>query len=114
MIRVEDFVSNWLIAWNNHDIQSILAHYTENFEMTSPAIVQITGHPEGRLTGKAAVVEYWEKALTRFPELNFKFIGSFVGVNSIAINYIGVSGRSVVEVFHFNDLGLVERAHAYY
>lgn len=114
MIHAETFVSNWLAGWNNHDLPSILAHYTENFELTSPAIVKITGRPEGRLTGKATVGAYWEEALVRFPELNFKLIDSFVGINSIAINYVGVSGRTVVEVFHFNEIGLVERAHAYY
>ena len=114
MIQTENFISDWLTGWNKHDLSSILAHYTDDFEMTSPAIVRVTGRPEGRLIGKVAVGAYWEMALARFPELNFKLISTFVGVNSVAINYVGVSGRTVVEVFHFNDAGLVERAHAFY
>jgi hypothetical protein len=114
MTQAEEFVSKWLAGWNSHNLSAILSHYTDDFEMTSPAIVQITGKPEGRLIGKVAIGAYWEKALTRFPELNFKLIDTFVSVNSLAINYTGVTGKNVIEVFHFNDDGLVNRAYAYY
>ncbi|MBL1263479.1 nuclear transport factor 2 family protein [Candidatus Methylomicrobium oryzae] len=51
----EHFTKNWLDAWNAHDLPRILSHYTDDFEMSSPVIIQVTGNPEGRLQGKQAV-----------------------------------------------------------
>lgn len=110
----EDFAKDWLEAWNAHDIERVLQHYTPDFEMFSPVIVQVTGNREGRLQGKQAVGEYWAKALTLFPNLHFEPIGTLVGVDSLVIHYIGATGKRVAEVFHFNREGLVFRAHAYY
>ena len=52
------FAAEWIAAWNAHDLQRVLSHYTDDFEMTSPKIVQIAGEPSGRLVGKAAVGAY--------------------------------------------------------
>ncbi|MDQ6926152.1 MAG: nuclear transport factor 2 family protein, partial [Candidatus Eremiobacteraeota bacterium] len=30
------FAKSWIDAWNAHDIEGILAHYTDDFEMSSP------------------------------------------------------------------------------
>ncbi|EIC29135.1 MULTISPECIES: nuclear transport factor 2 family protein [Methylomicrobium] len=110
----ERFAKNWLDAWNAHDLPRILAHYTDDFEMSSPVIIQVTGNPEGRLQGKQAVGAYWTKALALFPNLRFEPICTLIGVNSIVIHYMGATGKRVAEVFHFNEAGLVCRAQAHY
>lgn len=48
------FTSEWLQAWNEHDLDRVLSHYSDDFEMFSPVIVQVTGNQEGRLQGKQA------------------------------------------------------------
>jgi ketosteroid isomerase-like protein len=37
------FASDWIAAWNSHDLDRILAHYEDDFEMTSPLIVALVG-----------------------------------------------------------------------
>lgn len=32
----QQFAKEWVQAWNNHDIEAILSHYTEDFEIESP------------------------------------------------------------------------------
>lgn len=110
----EQFAREWLEAWNAHDLQRVLAHYTDDFEMSSPVITQVTGDPLGRLQGKAAVGAYWAKALALFPALRFEPICTLVGVNSVVIHYRGATGKRVAEAFSFNEAGLVYRAHAHY
>ena len=39
----ELFASDWIAAWNSHDLDRILAHYEDDFEMTSPLIVALVG-----------------------------------------------------------------------
>lgn len=110
----EEFAKDWLEAWNAHDLARVLAHYTDDFEMSSPVITQVTGQPEGRLQGKAAVGAYWAQALARFPALHFEPICTLPGVDSVVILYRGATGKRVAEVFSFNADGLVYRAHAHY
>lgn len=50
--RAEKFAEEWITAWNNHDLQRILSHYEEDFEMSSPTIIKITGESSGTLQGQ--------------------------------------------------------------
>lgn len=109
-----DFASEWIAAWNAHDLSRILSHYTEDFEMTSPKIVQIAGEPSGRLAGKAAVGAYWSTALAGIPDLHFELLAVMHGIDSVVLHYRGVGGQLVAEVFYFNSAGLVMRACANY
>ena len=108
------FTSEWLEAWNAHDLERILSHYADEFEMFSPVIVQVMGNREGCLRGKQAVRAYWARALSLFPNLRFTHICTMVGVNGIVIHYLSSTGKRVAEVFQFNQDGLVIRAHAHY
>lgn len=109
----ERFAADWIDAWNSHDIARILSHYADDFEMSSPVIIQMLGEPTGTLKGKQAVGSYWTKALQSLPNLHFELVATLVGANSIALYYYGVRGPSA-EVFHFNEEGKVARAYAHY
>jgi ketosteroid isomerase-like protein len=57
----EHFATGWIDSWNNHDLGRILSHYTDDFEMSSPVIINMTGEPSGTLKGKEKVGDYWTK-----------------------------------------------------
>ncbi|WP_036307964.1 nuclear transport factor 2 family protein [Methyloglobulus morosus] len=105
--------ADWIDSWNSHDLDRILSHYTDDFEMTSPVIIKVVGEPSGILKGKKDVGAYWAKALQLSPELHFELVTTLVGVNSITLYYQGVRGLSG-EVFHFNQEGKVTKAYAHY
>ena len=109
----ETFAKEWLEAWNSHDLERILEHYEDDFEMSSPAIVTIAGEPSGTLRGKAQVEAYWAKALQAAPSLHFDLVNVLAGVNSVTLYYRGHRGLSA-EVFHFGLCGKVSRAFAHY
>ena len=46
------FAGEWVAAWNAHDLGRILAHYADDFEMTSPYIATIAGEPSGTLRAR--------------------------------------------------------------
>jgi hypothetical protein len=110
---VEHFAADWIESWNAHDIDRILSHYADDFEMSSPVIIQIAGEPSGALRGKAAVGVYWSKALQLIPDLRFELISTLVGVNSVTLYYKGARGLSA-EVFHFGADMKVTKAFAHY
>jgi len=49
------FAEEWIASWYAHDLGRILSHYTDDFEMSSPLIVQLMDEPSGTLKGKTAV-----------------------------------------------------------
>ncbi|MBI3561592.1 MAG: nuclear transport factor 2 family protein [Gammaproteobacteria bacterium] len=110
----EHFAQQWIDAWNSHDLDRILGHYSDQFEMSSPVIIQITGEPTGTLKGKHAVGGYWAKALQLIPDLRFELLALLTGVNSITLYYKGARGRLAAEVFHFGSDQKVLRAYAHY
>lgn len=111
--RADAFAREWIEAWNSHDLDRILAHYSDDFVMSSPRIAVVAQEPSGVLGGKFAVARYWEKALALAPDLHFELVSTFVGADSIAIHYRGPQGPRV-EVFFFNRAGQVCRAAAHY
>jgi len=108
------FAAEWIEAWNAHDLEAVLAHYDDDFEMSSPFIIHFEADPSGRLRGKARVAAYWKKALGLHPDLRFELVSVLTGVDSITLCYKGVRGRAVAEVFEFAPDRKVIRAFAHY
>ena len=108
------FAEHWISAWNSHDINAVLAHYTDDFEMTTPMIQRLLGIESGTLKGKKAIGDYWRAALKKYPDLTFSIIEVTSGVDSVSIYYNAVLGKRAVETFFFNDKGLVYKALANY
>ncbi len=109
----DNFAADWIDSWNSHDLDRILSHYTNDFEMVSPVIIQIAGEPSGTLKGKDQVGAYWTKALQLIPDLRFELVTTLIGVNSITLYYRGHRGFSA-EVFHFNSDKKVYKSYAHY
>jgi ketosteroid isomerase-like protein len=110
------FADDWVAAWNAKDLHKILGHYSQDVEFTSPFIVLRGIDPNGRVTGKQALSDYWSAALTNNPDLHFELQEVLVAVDSIAILYRTNAGgdRTAVEVFHFNAQAEVNRSYAHY
>lgn len=107
------FADDWIAAWNAHDLERILSHYEDDFEMSSPVIKRMTEASSGKLRGKQAVGRYWAAALSQNPDLHFELLHVLIGVASVTAVYSGARGMAA-EVFHFNSDGKVVRAFAHY
>ncbi|MGH8455805.1 MAG: nuclear transport factor 2 family protein [Stenotrophobium sp.] len=112
--RAQALADSWIAAWNAHDLKLVLAHYSEDFEMTSPYIVQITGEVSGTLRGKAAVGAYWRKALERFLELHFDPLHVLSSPASVTLVYRSNRSGIAAEVFFLDAQGLIWKAVAHY
>jgi len=109
----ERFAKEWVEAWNSHDLERVLEHYEDDFEMSSPIIVTMMGEASGKLKGKAAVGAYWAKALKALPGLRFELLAVLAGADSVTVYYKGHRGLSA-EVLHFGQSGKVRAAFAHY
>ena len=109
----DQFAREWMEAWNAHDLDRVLSHYEEDFELSSPIVRSLLGEPSGTLKGKPAVRAYWTRALELIPALRFELVEVMAGVDSLVICYNGHRGP-VAEVFHLSANGKVARASAHY
>ena len=108
------FSEDWVDSWNSHDLERVLAHYSDDFEMNSPIIVKRIGKSDGKLVGKSQVRAYWAGAIEAYPNLRFQLKNVFVGVTSVTILYIGATGGLVTETFIFDSDFTVVKAYANY
>ena len=109
----DHFAAEWISAWNAHDLPRILAHYTDDFQMSSPYLAQLMGQPSGTLKGKEAIGNYWRRALERTPTLQFELVSTLAGMDSIVLYYKGAHGMAA-EAFFFDAAGKVTKACAHY
>jgi hypothetical protein len=108
------FAQAWIEAWNAHDLEAVLAHYAEAIVFVSPNSTRFTGDPSGRVVGKAALRDYWSRAL-QVPGLHFTLRAAYAGPDGVAIRYFSSrTGAEAVEVVRFDDQGLVRDSAAFY
>ena len=88
-----EFAAEWIAAWNAHDLERILSHYSDDFEMHSPLIIERMGVANGALKGKAPARPYWQRGLAAQPPLHFEPRDVLVGVDRMAIYYRNVMLR---------------------
>lgn len=108
------FAEDWIAAWNAHDLEWILSHYADDVEFHSPFIAKLLGHPDGRLSGKAALRDYFASGLNAYPALRFEHIKLYPGVNSCVLQYRSVNDLLAAETMEFNNAGQISRALAHY
>ena len=110
-----ELANEWIAGWNSGDLDRILAHYSDDFEMRSPLIAARGFAPSGVLRGKPAIRLYWAAGLaTAKPPLHFELIDVYVGANTVAIHYTSVGRKRVVEVLEVDAARRVIRGSACY
>lgn len=108
----QEFAEEWVAAWNAADLERIFSHYVDDFEFSSPFIVERGFSTSGLLRGKEAMRPYWGAGLRAQPPLHFEILGIFAGVDTVSIHYRSRGRRVVVETFLFNEHRQVIRSMA--
>ena len=112
--QAQSFAEEWYAAWNSHDLEAMLGHYSDDVEFTSPFVVAIFGEPSGTIRGKEDLRAYFTRGLERFPELRFEPLDLLVGVDSVTLIYVSVEERRAAEVMTLGADGRVVRVLAHY
>ena len=108
------FSREWIDSWNRHDIDQIILHYADSIDFTSPFIVQLNNDPNGRITNKEDLKDYFSRALKTYPDLHFQLIDTLMSVNSLIIYYQSVNNLIAAEYFQFDDHGKIIEVKAHY
>ena len=103
----------WIADWNAHNLERILAHYSEDVELISPLVTKLTGRSEGVVCGKAALGDYFARGLEAYPALRFDFMQLFPGVRSCVVEYRSINGLMSAELMEFDSMGRISRVLAH-
>jgi hypothetical protein len=110
--KAQAFAEQWVSDWNAHDVDALLAHFTDDVVFTSPVAIRLFGG-DGVIRGKEALRTYWSEGIRLIPDLHFEMLALYVGISTLVINYRNQSGGVVNEVLTF-DGPLVREGHGTY
>jgi ketosteroid isomerase-like protein len=102
----------WIDAWNSHDLERILALYSDDSEMTSDKIPLLGLDPTGTLRGKDRLRQYWSKGLELLPNLQFTLIDVYVSPDSLVVFYENERGAKICEYLRLNADGKIRQGSA--
>ena len=87
----------WLDAWNAHDPERVVAHFTEDVVVRSPLAGQLRPRSNGELHGKEEVLSYYRDGLAASSGLQFSLVDVCTGIEDVTIVYRNQRGVLVVE-----------------
>jgi ketosteroid isomerase-like protein len=109
------FAEEWINAWNSHNLEKILHHYTDDFTMETPMALKLVPESGGVLKGKEAVGAYWKTGLERIPDLFFELHEVLISINGVTLYYTNrATGKRTAEVLFLNEAGKAYKAYAFY
>jgi hypothetical protein len=112
--EARNLANHWIASWNAHDLDSIMAHYEDAIELTSPVAAQLLGTSDGKVVGKANLRAYFKRGLEAYPELHFVLEDVLLGVNSMVLYYTNQKGTRTAEFMELSAVGKVARVVANY
>jgi hypothetical protein len=105
---------HWVGAWNAHDLDSIMTHYEDAVELTSPVAARLLGTADGMVVGKANLRAYFQRGLEAYPDLQFHLVDVLWGLKSVLLYYTNQTGNRTGEFMELSSAGKVARVVAHY
>ena len=113
-MQKEDIITDWLDAWNCHDLDRIMQHYADDVEFTAPTVVTRWAKTDGKLKGKEELRKHFSKGLEPAPKIHFTLEEILFAPNGYAVLYHRENGNRVLDAVELDDSGLATRVTAYY
>src|SRR3984957_5425742 len=111
---VREFAQDWVRSWNTHDLEAILAHYTDAVVLTSPVAARLLNDPSGNVRGKEALRNYFARGLEAYPDLKFELVDVMWGLSRVVLYYKNQVGKKTGEFMEIDGRGKVVRVVANY
>ena len=107
----------WLKEFNEHNLENLLALYSDNAEHFSPKLKIRKPKTNGLIKGKTAMRTWWKDAFERLPTLTYKELSITANNERVFMEYIrivaGEENMNVVEVLEIKN-GLIVASRVYH
>lgn len=102
-------------AWNSHDIDRILSHYSEDFVLISPRVRDKYGVADGTIRGRENVRKWWGPSLKQQPDFRMEYVDVLVGMDSfVSVQRMSFMEKESVSHFWLDDKGLIKKEIFFY
>src|SRR6516162_2320324 len=108
------FARQWAAAWNSHDLDAIMSHYSADVVLMSPVAAKILDDPSGTVRGDTALRNYFRRGLEVYPNLHFELPDVMCGLSSVVVSYTNQIGTKTAECMEFGRDGKIVRVVAHY
>jgi limonene-1,2-epoxide hydrolase len=78
----------WFEAFNNHDLERLLALYDDEAEHYSPKLKVRQPETNGLIKGKNALRAWWQDAFLRLPSLRYEVVSLTANEERVFMDYI--------------------------
>jgi hypothetical protein len=112
--KAKRFAIDWINAWNAHDLNRILSHYSSDVVFSSPFVEALGAGPSGSVRGCEALRAYFSAALGKYPDLQFQLRAVCRGVETVTLVYDSVDRLLAAETMLLDHDGQVTRVWAQY
>jgi len=112
--EARQFAAHWVLAWNSHDLDAIMAHYGSEVVLTSPVAAKLLNDESGTVAGKEALRSYFKRGLQVYPSLAFELLDVMWGLSSVVLYYVNQKGTKAGEFMEFDANRKVIRVVANY
>lgn len=111
---VRQFADDWVRAWNSHDLDAIMSHYSPEIVLTSPVAARLLNNESGMVAGESALRSYFERGLEAYPNLAFELLDVMWGLSSVILYYKNQKGTKSGEFMELDANFKVTRVVANY
>lgn len=101
--EAKTFAQQWIQAWNNHDLNTIMDFYADSITHISPKLTMLFGAASDTINNKQDLQDYFEAGLKRSPDLHFSLEHVYAGANSVVIVFQSTTGIHVAVSMELND-----------
>lgn len=112
-----DIAKLWLKAFNEHNLENLLALYSDNAEHFSPKLKIRKPETNGLIKGKTAMRIWWKDAFERLPTLTYKEVSITANDERVFMEYTrivsGEENMNVAEVLEIKN-GLIAASRVYH
>ena len=109
-----DMISDWIEAWNTHDLERIMSHYADEVEFTAQTVIARWGKADGKLKGKEELRLHFGKGLALAPDIHFTVEEILWAPNGYAVLYHRENGNRAMDAVELNEGGQAAKVTAYY
>src|SRR4029434_3719429 len=108
-MEAKRLASEWIDAWNRHDLEAIVSHYADDVEFRSPFVEKILGESSKTVKGLPKLKTYFAQGLRAYPDLYFKLMEVSVACETVILYYRSVKGMLAAERMHLNSQGKIAK-----
>jgi hypothetical protein len=107
MLLPEQIATEWLAAFNAHDLEKLLSLYDDNAKHFSPKLKLRQPATNGLISSKNALRAWWADAFERLPKLHYAVVSLTADEQKVFMEYTrqvpGEEDMSVAEILEIRN-----------